>query len=209
MKKPGKHTHLTVSIICFAAATALAIVYAVWENKEVRFLSAVGFAACGVICFKMFLEYLKDIGFGRKLFGNLRKMISKLCSGISRKLKSMVRDEDKLYVTGKKNEFQMKLELFRSHEKKRESKPRAKLPKYSSVKEDKQKVRYIYTAFLQSRTDKGYSLDPSRTPTEIGTDFSANEKASELFACYPAARYSDDRETVDKKALENIEELLK
>lgn len=209
MKKHSPHTHLAVSIICFVTSVILAVVYAVWESKEVRFLSALGFTACGVICFKTFLEYLKDIGFGRKFFGNLRKLFSNLYKNISGKLRTLTKDEDKIYAVGKKTEFQIKFEFFKSAPKKAEKKALPRLPKYTSIAEDKQKIRYIYTVFLRNKMDKGYTVDPSRTPREISEDFADNEKAAELFASYPMARYSDESESVDKHTIEYLEQIIK
>jgi hypothetical protein len=209
MKRNTPRTRLIVSIVCLICAVILAIVYAVWENKEVRFLSAVGFASCGVICFKAFLEYLKDIGFGKKFFGNLRKLLSNLYKDIAGKLRSLTKDEDKVYVTGKKTEFQIKFEFFKPHVRREEKKSLPRLPKYSSITEDKQKIRYIYTVFLRGKMDKGYTVDPSRTSEEIAEDFSGDEKAAKLFACYPMARYSDENEAIDKKTIESIEQIIK
>ncbi|MBQ8402897.1 MAG: hypothetical protein IJX55_00545 [Clostridia bacterium] len=199
--KKKKHLYLLISIICFVAAVVFAVLYGVVKATEVRFLSAAGFTACALVCFKMLMDYLKEIRFGRRLFGPLRKFFAKLYKDISDKLKYLTgKDEDKIYTSGKKDEFQIKFELFKAQKTQTEKKNKVKLPKYSSLTEEKEKIRYIYTVFLKKKIEHGYKLDVSRTPEEIGEDFAGSEKARALFAAYPIARYAGEDEPLEAES---------
>ena len=67
--KNKKGFHLTFTALCFVFAVACAVIYGVSNNENIRILSAVGFAVCSAVFIKMFLEFLKEIRFGRKIFG--------------------------------------------------------------------------------------------------------------------------------------------
>ena len=193
--KNKKNFHLVLSICCFVAAAICATVYAIGKNENVRFLSALGFTACAVIFLKMFLEFLKEISFGKKLFLPLRKLLAKLYKNISSKLTG--KDEDKIYLESKKDEFKIKFEMFRHAPKETKKKAPPRLPKYSTLKTDKEKVRHIYTVFLRKKAERGYNVKPSLTADEISADFAGNERAELLFEAYPAARYSAENEPCD------------
>ncbi len=206
--KDKKNIYLVVSIVCFAAAVVFAVLYGVTEVREIRLLSGIGFTACAVVFFKMFIDYLKQIEFGKKLFGPFGRLLAKLYAGISGKVKYLLGyDEDKIYTSAKKDEFQIKFELFKGQKAHSEKKNKVKLPKYSSLTEEKEKIRYIYTVFLKKKIERGYTLDSSRTPGEISEDFAGNEKAQALFAAYPAARYADDAEPLDVQS-KQFEDML-
>ncbi len=196
--KHKKELYLTVSIICFIAAVVFAVMYGVTEVRETRLLSGIGFAGCAIVFLKMFIDYLKEIRFGKRLFGPLGKFFAKLYKGIADKIKHLAGyDEDKIYTSGKKDEFQIKFELFKAQKTHSEKKNKVKLPKYSTLTEEKEKIRYIYTVFLKKKVERGYTLDTSRTPEEISEDFAGSEKARALFAAYPVARYASDTEPLD------------
>ncbi|MBQ7291211.1 MAG: hypothetical protein IJW76_05795 [Clostridia bacterium] len=201
--KKKKHLYLLASIISFVVAVICAVIYGVVKAQEVRILSAAGFTGCAVVFFKMLIDFLKEIRFGKKLFGPLQKFFAKLYKNISDKLKYLTgKDEDKIYTSGKKDEFQIKFELFKATKTQTEKKSKAKLPKYSSLTTEKEKIRYIYTVFLKKKIERGYKLDISRTPEEISEDFAGNEKARALFAAYPAARYASENEPLGAESKE-------
>ena len=201
MKK--KHQYLLISILCFIIATVCAVIYGIVKSQEVRILSAAGFSGCAAVCIRMFIDFLKEIGFGKKVFGPLRKFFAKIYKEISDRLKFLTgKDEEKIYTTGKKDEFQIKFELFKASKTKSEKKAKTKLPKYSSLKTEREKIRYIYTVFLKKRIERGYKLDISRTPEEISEDFAGSEKARALFAAYPAARYASENEPLGAESKE-------
>jgi rRNA processing protein Gar1 len=205
MKK--KHQYLLISILCFIIATACAVVYGIVKLQEVRIISAAGFAGCAAVCIRMFIDFLKEIGFGKKVFGPLRKFFAKIYKEISDKLKYLAgKDEDKIFIGGKKDQFQIKFELFKPSKDHSEKKAKTKLPKYSSLKTEKEKIRYIYTVFLKKKVERGYKLNTSRTPEEIGEDFAGNEKIRALFDAYPIARYADENEPIgaESKDFEDI-----
>ncbi len=206
--KNKRQIYLIVSIICFAAAVFFAVLYGVTEVKETRLLAGIGFTACAIVFFKMFLDYLKEIHFGKKIFGPLRKLFAKLYAGISGKVKHLLgHDEDKIYTSAKKDEFQIKFEIFKGQRAHSEKKNKVKLPKYSTLTEEKEKIRYIYTVFLKKKIEKGYTLDSSRTPSEISEDFAGSEKAQALFAAYPVARYASDTDPLDVES-KNFEDMM-
>ena len=93
--------------------------------------------------------------------------------------------------------FKIKFETFRSAPKTAAKKAPPRLPKYATLKTDREKVRYIYTVFLRKKAERGYSVKPALTPEEISADFEGNEKAQLLFDAYPAARYGAENEPCD------------
>ncbi|MBQ8447719.1 MAG: hypothetical protein IJX27_02165 [Clostridia bacterium] len=202
--KNKRNFHLTISIICLAFAIACAVIYGVWKDDNVRFLSAIGFTACACIFLKMLFEFLRDIRFGRKLFAPLRKLFAKLYKNFTSKI--LGKDEDKIYLESKKDEFQIKFEMFRHAPKAAGKKAPPRLPKYSSLKTDRERVRHIYTAFLKKKEERGYNVKSALTPNEISADFAGNEKAELLFKLYPAARYGAENEPceADIKKLEDL-----
>jgi hypothetical protein len=204
--KNKRNLHLATSIVCFIFAAVCATVYGFWRNDTVRFVAAAGFAACSVIFIKMFLEYLKDIRFANKLLGPLKKFFGKLCKTVASKFG--IGDDDKIYLESKKDEFKIKFEMFKSAPKQTGKKPPARLPKYGSLKTEKEKIRHIYTVFLKKRSERGYNVNPALTSDEISADFAGNEKARLLFETYPAARYGAEDEPIDAENVKKLEELM-
>lgn len=203
--KNKKNLHLAFSIICFVISVALAVVYGVVRDETVRFLSAMGFTACAMVFLKMFLEFLKDIRFGRKLFAPLRKLFAKIYKNITSKI--LGKDEDKIYLESKKDEFKIKFEMFRHAPKAQAKKDPPRLPKYSTLKTEKERVRHIYTVFLRKKAERGYNVNPNLTPSEISADFEGNEKAELLFELYPEARYAPENVPLEGD-IKKLEELL-
>ena len=158
-------------------------------------------------CLRMFFQYLKAIGFGKKVFGKLFRSLAKIGKAISSKL-GIAKDEDKLYVTAKKDEFQIKFELFKTPEYQKKKKSAPKLPRYSSLKTEKEKIRYIYTVFLKKKIERGYCLDVSRTPDEISRNFKGSGKADAIFSCYPIARYASEDEPMDEDAVKELKDIM-
>ena len=202
--KNKKNFHLTVSLVCFVFAAACAVIYGIWKDDNVRFLSAIGFTACSAIFLKMFFDFLKDIRFGKKFFAPFRKFFAKLYKNLTNKI--FAKDDDKIYLESKKDEFKIKFEMFKPAPKAVGKKAPPRLPKYSTLKTDREKVRHIYTVFLKKRAERGYNVKPALTPLEISADFAGNEKAELLFELYPAARYGAENEPceADIKKLEDL-----
>lgn len=204
--KNKRNFHLAFSIICFAFAVLCAIIYGINGNVTVRFFAAIGFTACALVFLKMFLEFLKEIRFGRRIFAPLRKLFAKLYKNFTSKI--LGKDEDKIYLESKKDEFQIKFEMFRHAPKASGKKVPPRLPKYSSLKTDRERVRHIYTSFLKKKEERGYNVKPTLTPGEISADFAGNERAALLFELYPAARYGAENEPLQCGCIEKLEDLM-
>lgn len=203
--KNKKNFHLIFSIICFVFAVLCAVLYGLSGDVTVRFFSAIGFTACAMVFLKMFFEFLREIRFGKKVFSPLRKLFARFYKKIADKF--LGKDEDKIYLESKRDEFKIKFETFRASPKASGKKAVPRLPKYSTLKTDKEKVRYIYTVFLRKKAERGYNVKPALTPEEISADFAGNEKAQVLFEAYPAARYGAENEPCDVD-VKKLEELL-
>jgi hypothetical protein len=203
--KNKRNFHLIFSSLCFVFAVVCAVLYGISGDVTVRFFSAIGFTACSLVFIKIFLEFLKEIRFGKKIFAPLRKLFAKFYKKISGKI--FGKDDDKIYLESKRDEFKIKFETFRSAPKTAAKKAPPRLPKYATLKTDREKVRYIYTVFLRKKAERGYSVKPALTPEEISADFEGNEKAQLLFEAYPAARYGAENEPCDVD-IGKIEDLM-
>ena len=203
--KNKNNMNFIFSVLCFIVAVGFSILYALSGNETIRFFAAIGFTACTVVFLKMFFAFLRDIRFGKKLFAPLRKLFAKLYKKLYLGLGG--KDDDKVYLEGKKDEFQIKFETFRAGKKTVGKKAAPRLPKYSSLKTDKERVRHIYTVFLKKKAERGYGIKPTLTPDEISADFAGNEKAQMLFSAYPAARYGAENEPCDAD-ISKLEELI-
>ena len=203
--KNKNNMNLLFSAASFIVAVACSLFYALSGNETVRFIAAIGFTACSIVFIKMFLAFLRDINFGKKLFAPLRKLFAKLYKKFYLGLGG--KDDDKVYLEGKKDEFQIKFETFRAGKKTAGKKAAPRLPKYSSLKTDKERVRHIYTVFLKKKAERGYGIKPTLTPEEISADFAGNEKAQMLFSAYPAARYGAENEPCEVDIVK-LEELI-
>ena len=153
--KNKNNMNFIFSVLCFIVAVGFSILYALSGNETIRFFAAIGFTACTVVFLKMFFACLRDIRFGKKLFAPLRKLFAKLYKKLYLGLGG--KDDDKVYLEGKKDEFQIKFETFRAGKKTVGKKAAPRLPKYSSLKTDKERVRHIYTVFLKKKAERGYA----------------------------------------------------
>jgi len=73
--------------------------------------------------------------------------------------------------------------------------------KWKNLQTNRQRVRFIYIAFLQRKIKKGTTVLPSETPNELAMRLQGGE---ELFPLYNVARYAKDNISVEEEDLEKI-----
>ena len=204
MKKIEKY------LVLFSAPFAVvsAVLYAVFFGHPVlsSVFSAIFISAAAIFVFVLWL-IAKRKNILKRIFSPMLKKIRSAYKKISIKIKNFLPkhyDDKKSYVLGK-DEIKLRLSFFSQEKRESRKKAKIKLPKYESVKTDKDRVRYLYTAFLFHKSERGYRVDPTRTPSELSTDFSASPEAKALFDAYPTARYTNDEEAISKETLEYLE----
>lgn len=204
MKKIEKY------LVLFSAPFAVisAILYAVFFEHPVlsSVFSAIFIITAAIFVF-VFWRIVKRKKILKRIFSPMLQKIRSAYKKISLKIKNFLPkhyDDSKSYVLGK-DEIKLRLSFFSQEKRESRKKAKIKLPKYESIKTDKDRVRYLYTAFLCHKSERGYRVDPTRTPNEISTDFSASPEAKALFEAYPTARYTNDEEAISKETLEYLE----
>ena len=204
MKKIEKY------LVLFSAPFAVvsAVLYAVFFEHPVlsSVFSAIFISAAAIFVFVLW-RIAKRKNILKRIFSPMLKKIRSAYKKISIKIKNFLPkhyDDKKSYVLGK-DEIKLRLSFFSQEKRESRKKAKIKLPKYESVKTDKDRVRYLYTAFLFHKSERGYRVDPTRTPSELSTDFSASPEAKALFDAYPTARYTNDEEAISKETLEYLE----
>ena len=197
-------------LLSFAVAAVCAVLYAVlYEKSNIRSYFIVGFTVAFVALMFLFGRYLNRKKIVKRLFSPLIKKITSFYNKIASKVKKILQKkyDDKLFVKGKV-EIKLNFKFF-SSERNSLSKTKVKLPKYSSLETDKEKIRFLYTIFLRRKSSYGYRVDPARTPDEIKADFPDNDDANALFDAYPKVRYTPESAPVSKETLSQLEERIK
>lgn len=83
-----------------------------------------------------------------------------------------------------------------------------KLPKWSALTSNRERIRYIYTVFLLRKHREGYKINPTSTPAEICGEVSEHSAQNDIFDLYNTARYSDDF-VIEKDKVKNLLETYK
>jgi len=139
------------------------------------------------------VEKLKDL---------LKRLAKKLASKLGlRRNRVFIKGKDKVeFVFG---------ELKRKNAKEKEKKKRQKLPKWADLTTNRERVRYIYAAFLSRRKRYGYSIDSAMTPTDISKVYAENDLQRRLFECYNEVRYDDDIVPVSGSVVKELLPIIK
>ncbi len=197
-----------VFILSLAFAAVCAVLYAVFfEKSTLRTLFMILFIAAALVFLFVLFIVAKRKKIATRIFSPLLNKIRAAYQKAAKKLKSFLpktRDEKKSYVLGK-DEIKLKFAFFSREKSEKRQKPKPKLPKYETLETDKDRVRYLYTAFLYRKAERGYRVDPALTPNELSADFAGSEEGKTLFEAYPSARYADAGEAIPKEMLEYLE----
>ena len=172
------------------------------ENIYLESLLFIGMAADIVGIFLMVRELwrkkwskmLSD-SFG-KIFDRLRKLMAKLADKIT------IASKDDSVLRGKTTFSFDKIESI-SREKTVKTKP----PKWRQLKEDREKMRYLYRGMITARLRRGELIYSDETPSEIEGRGKLTADERELFDMYVEARY-DERKAVDGEKVKNLKEKL-
>lgn len=78
--------------------------------------------------------------------------------------------------------------------------------KWKNLKTNRERIRYIYIAFMKKKIKQGFSMDPTYTPNEVYYRLRENDASlkDELFSLYNVARYKDDENSVTKNDVESV-----
>ncbi|HBL85086.1 MAG: hypothetical protein A2Y17_11440 [Clostridiales bacterium GWF2_38_85] len=89
--------------------------------------------------------------------------------------------------------------------KKSEKPYRYKLPRWSELTNNHERIRYIYTVFLLRKQRTGYRINPAATPASISDEICETSEQTNIFKIYNLARYAN---VVEIKS-DDVERLLK
>jgi len=203
MKKFEKLT----CVFSFALAAVSAVMYAVFFNKNaLRTAFMISFIAAALVFLVMVFIAAKRKKTIKRFFSPLLRKIRAIYQKAARKLKIFLpktRDDKKSYVLGK-DEIKLRFAFFSREKSEKHTKPKPKLPKYETLKTDKERVRHLYTLFLLRKAERGYRIDPSLTPSELGIELAGGDVGKTLFEAYPEARYADGND-ISKETIEYLE----
>ncbi len=197
-----------VSCLCSFAVMALsAVMYAVFFKENIlRILFEVLFITAFVVFLLILFIAAKRKKIVKRIFSPILNKMQAFYRKTAEKIRNFLpktRDDKKSYVLGK-DEIKLRFSFFSQEKRESRKKAKIKLPKYETLETDKERVRYLYTAFLSRKAEKGYRVDPAMTPAELSADFNENDTAKALFEAYPSARYADGND-ISKETLEYLE----
>ncbi len=148
--------------------------------------------------FKAFSDRLK------RLFDYLRRVVKSMSEKLGTRRK-------RVFIKGKdKREFVL-AELIRQsrEERKRKRKKAPRLPKWSELETNRQRVRYIYAVFLLRQSKRGVSINPAMTPSDIAEGLAEEADKSGLFEHYNEVRYTDEKVPVSGKVVKELLLIIK
>lgn len=197
-----------ISCLCAFALMALsAAMYALFfKDNSLRVLFQTLFIIASAVFLLVLFIVAKRKKIVKRIFSPLINKMRVIYLKTAKKIRDFlpkVRDDKKSYVLGK-DEIKLRFSLFSQEKKESRKKAKIKLPKYETLKTDRDRVRYLYTAFLCRKAEKGYRVDPASTPAELSRDFTESDTAKTLFEAYPSARYADEND-ISKETLEYLE----
>jgi hypothetical protein len=126
-----------------------------------------------------------------------KKVVTKL--GLRRNL---------VYIKGKdKIEFAYgEIKRNRTQE---EKKRKPVFPKWKDLKDNRERVRFIYVVFLKKCIKYGFRFDKTMTPADISKKVSETPAQRRVFECYNNARYSDDNTQVSEGVVKELLNVIK
>lgn len=211
MKKNNEKLEKILALLSFIVAAICAVFYDVfYEKVKLRNYFIAGFTVAFIVLTVILWRYMKRKKVIKHLFSPLLKKISAIYNKVAAKVKKFLpkKYNDNFFAKGK-DEIKIKFAVFSSKKSGISTKNKIKMPRYSSLKTNKEKARFLYIAFLRQKITHGYHVDPTKTPNEIKTDFCENKDAQMIFEVYPTARYTPDDETIPEETLAYLEEKIK
>jgi len=153
------------------------------------------FFGVGFIVFVVFLRFFWKFLLSKKYFRAGLGFIKNILRYIP-KFASKIMPQNILRLTVFRDE---KISLFRTSNKKRTS-PYRRM-KWKELKNDTERVRFVYYFFMRKKIKKGYQYQPSHTPSEILFNIRQNNdifNETKLFEMYNAYRYNDTEKITEK-----------
>ncbi len=79
---------------------------------------------------------------------------------------------------------------------------------WKELKDNRERLRFLYVRFVKRQAKKGYRYSPSRTPIENGAEWRLSEEdGNAFFGAYTDARFAGDGERVTREELERFADL--
>lgn len=205
----NKKKELSVIILFEAIFGFLQVILSNRDNRVLSDLAFLGivFTTClfFITLVKLLKKRLKDT-----LANTIKKGFSKFFKYLKHSAKKVAKklglQYDGSLIKGKdKIEFAFK-EIRKTNQ--NEKKKKKKLPKWSELSNNKERVRYIYTAFLNRMRKSGYVVNPTKTPLNISNQYAKNKEHRRIFECYTDIRYKDEQEVVSDDIIKELLQIL-
>jgi hypothetical protein len=214
MKKLWEYRErLEYLIPCFYFAVFFVFLQILNDNKEDTFIKSLMFILM-LLDFVLFLRAVKR--FLRRRYRNLYGKIESGFIAITRYIRSFTKKvsgklglrRNLVYIRGKdKIEFAFgEIRRTRAQE---EKKRKPVYPKWKDLKNNRERVRYLYVVFLKKCVKHGFRLDKAMTPADISEKVTATPAQQRIFECYNNARYSDESTQVPDSVVNELLNVVK
>lgn len=195
-------------IPCFYFVFFFVLLQVVIDNKDDRFITSLMFClmlADVVLFFRALKRYL------RKRHKELYNRLSSGVGAVTRFFRSFTKKiavklglrRNLVYIKGRdKIEF-----AFGEHKKakgREEKKHKPVFPKWKDLKDNRERVRFIYIVFIKKCIKRGFHFDRAMTPADISKKIAETPAQQRVFACYNDVRYSDERIQVSDSVVKEL-----
>ncbi len=141
---------------------------------------------------KLYLKYFREKKERKE--SHIRKKLRDIWRALDSKVRQILNLKPRdLYFGGEDTEYDMAADSGVSKDRKTgESKI-----KWSSLRENREKVRYLYAARVGAGISDGAYITSSDTARQVGEKLSENERDELLFELYEDVRYTDHNRKID------------
>lgn len=179
-------------LMSFAAAVCFFIV----SKLTSGIISTISIGLFFLFCFIILLILFKALQL-RKRLKRILASLRNYYSETLKKIKDFIEERQTVRITDKTDEKNILFDLDQINPLKKLK--RAKRPRWKDLKNNRERIRFIYRRYIEDRLKKGAKIENSETPDEIRNILENKEVnvPAVLFSSYYIARYAGETGKID------------
>lgn len=214
MKKLWEYAERFAYLIpCFYFVVFFVFLQILLDNQDDLFIKSLMFMLMTVDAL-LFFRALKR--YVRRRYRDFYDRVANRVSAFSRYMKSFTKKvatklglrRNLVYIKGK-DKIEFAFGEIRRTKAQEEKKRKTVFPKWKDLKDNRERVRFIYVVFLKKCIKRGFRLDKAMTPADIAEKVAETPDQRYIFECYNGVRYSDERTQVPDGVVKELLNVIK
>lgn len=198
------------SLICIFAAAVfaqLALAPIAWHRyfKQASFILAVILLIVGLILlYKFSAPKIKKLL--KSSIGPIFKRLSQRAKSLNKRIKKFFGTSHTKYTLS--GEDERSFIRYNEDNRKRNVRKHVKLPRYGTLAENSERIRFIYIKFILLNIKSGFKYKSTHTPAEISKLICTEDSQKKLVKLYENARYGYDMSSISDSDVKDMAKIV-